>query len=94
MSAARSGGFLHGRPSRRSRRRVERPSTAPFVDRSWDQPGAEDLFSLGERSSGERQDRHQRDATVEDVHNVDVQDADGGELTEEFWISEKPPHWG
>ena len=74
MSSARSGGL----PNRRGRRRVERPSTAPFVDRSWDQPGAEDLFSLGERSPDERRER----------------DVDSGELTEEFWISEKPPHWG
>ena len=75
MSSARSGGV----PGRRGRRRrVERPSTAPFVDRSWDQPGAEDLFSLGERSLDERRER----------------DADSGDLTEEFWISEKPPHWG
>ena len=75
MSSARSGG-LPGRRGRR--RRVERPSTAPFVDRSWDQPGAEDLFSLGERSPDERRER----------------DADSVELNEEFWISEKPPHWG
>lgn len=75
MSATRSGG-LPGRRGRR--RRVERPSTAPFVDRSWDQPGAEDLFSLGERSPDERRER----------------DVDSGDLTEEFWISEKPPHWG
>ena len=74
MSSARSGGV----PGRRARRRVERPSTAPFVDRSWDQSGAEDLFSLGKRSPDERRER----------------DADSGELTEEFWISEKPPHWG
>lgn len=74
MSSARSGGV----PGRRGRRRVERPSTAPFVDRSWDQPGAEDLFSLGERSPDERRER----------------DADSVELNEEFWISEKPPHWG
>ena len=74
MSSARSGGV----PGRRGRRRVERPSTAPFVDRSWDQPGAEDLFSLGERSLDERRERA----------------ADSGDLTEEFWISEKPPHWG
>ncbi len=74
MSSARSGGV----PGRRARRRVERPSTAPFVDRSWDQPGAEDLFSLGERSPDERRER----------------DADSVELNEEFWISEKPPHWG
>ena len=75
MSSARSGGV----PGRRGRRRrVERPSTAPFVDRSWDQPGAEDLFSLGERSPDERRE----------------QDADSVELNEEFWISEKPPHWG
>ena len=74
MSSARSGDL----PGRRARRRVERPSTAPFVDRSWDQPGAEDLFSLGERSPDERRER----------------DADSVELTEEFWISEKPPHWG
>ena len=74
MSSARSGDL----PGRRARRRVERPSTAPFVDRSWDQPGAEDLFSLGERSLDERRER----------------DVDSGELTEEFWISEKPPHWG
>ena len=74
MSSARSGGV----PGRRARRRVERPSTAPFVDRSWDQPGAEDLFSLGERSPDERRAR----------------DADSVELNEEFWISEKPPHWG
>ena len=74
MSSARSGGV----PGRRGRRRVQRPSTAPFVDRSWDQPGAEDLFSLGERSLDERRER----------------DADSGDLTEEFWISEKPPHWG
>ena len=74
MSSARSGGV----PGRRGRRRVERPSTAPFVDRSWDQPGAEDLFSLGERSLDERRER----------------DADSVELNEEFWISEKPPHWG
>ena len=74
MSPARSGDF----PGRRTRRRVERPSTAPFVDRSWDQPGAEDLFSLGERSPDERRER----------------DVDSGDLTEEFWISEKPPHWG
>lgn len=74
MSSARSGDL----PGRRARRRVERPSTAPFVDRSWDQPGAEDLFSLGERSPGERRER----------------DADSVELNEEFWISEKPPHWG
>lgn len=74
MSSARSGGV----PGRRGRRRVERPSTAPFVDRSWDQPGAEDLFSLGERSPDERRER----------------DVDIGDLTEEFWISEKPPHWG
>ena len=74
MSSARSGGI----PGRRARRRVERPSTAPFVDRSWDQSGAEDLFSLGKRSPDERRER----------------DADSGELTEEFWISEKPPHWG
>ena len=75
MSSARSGGV----PGRRGRRRrVERPSTAPFVDRSWDQPGAEDLFSLGERSPDERRER----------------DVDSGDLTEEFWISEKPPHWG
>ena len=73
MSSARSGGV----PGRRARRRVERPSTAPFVDRSWDQPGAEDLFSLGERSPDERRER----------------DADSVELNEEFWISEKPPHW-
>ena len=73
MSSARSGDL----PGRRARRRVERPSTAPFVDRSWDQPGAEDLFSLGERSPDERRER----------------DVDSGELTEEFWISEKPPHW-
>lgn len=73
MSSARSGGV----PGRRGRRRVERPSTAPFVDRSWDQPGAEDLFSLGERSPDERRER----------------DADSVELNEEFWISEKPPHW-
>ena len=73
MSSARSGGV----PGRRGRRRVERPSTAPFVDRSWDQPGAEDLFSLGERSPDERRER----------------DVDSGDLTEEFWISEKPPHW-
>ena len=53
MSSARSGGV----PGRRGRRRVERPSTAPFVDRSWDQPGAEDLFSLGERSLDERRER-------------------------------------
>ena len=86
MSSARSGGI----PGRRGRRRVERPSTAPFVDRSWDQPGAEDLFSLGERSLDERRER---DAVVE-VHNADMHDADSGELTEEFWISEKPPHWG
>ena len=75
MSSARSGD-LPGRRGRR--RRVERPSTAPFVDRSWDQPGAEDLFSLGERSPDERRER----------------DVDSGDLTEEFWISEKPPHWG
>ena len=75
MSATRSGG-LPGRRGRR--RRVERPSTAPFVDRSWDQPGAEDMFSLGERSPDERRER----------------DVDSGDLTEEFWISEKPPHWG
>lgn len=75
MSSTRSGG-LPGRRGRR--RRVERPSTAPFVDRSWDQPGAEDLFSLGERSPDERRER----------------DVDSGDLTEEFWISEKPPHWG
>ena len=75
MSSARSGGV----PGRRGRRRrVERPSTAPFVERSWDQPGAEDLFSLGERSPDERRER----------------DVDSGDLTEEFWISEKPPHWG
>ena len=74
MSPARSGDL----PGRRTRRRVERPSTAPFVDRSCDQPGAEDLFSLGERSPDERRER----------------DADSGDLTEEFWISEKPPHWG
>ena len=74
MSSARSGDL----PGRRTRRRVERPSTAPFVDRSWDQPGAEDLFSLGERSPDERRER----------------DADSVELNEEFWISEKPPHWG
>ena len=74
MSSARSGGV----PGRRARRRVERPSTAPFVDRSWDQPGAEDLFSLGERSPDERREW----------------DADSVELNEEFWISEKPPHWG
>ena len=75
MSSARSGGV----PGRRGRRRrLERPSTAPFVDRSWDQPGAEDLFSLGERSPDERRER----------------DVDSGDLTEEFWISEKPPHWG
>ena len=74
MSSARSGGV----PGRRGRRRVERPSTAPLVDRSWDQPGAEDLFSLGERSPDERRER----------------DVDSGDLTEEFWISEKPPHWG
>lgn len=74
MSSARSGGV----PGRRGRRRVERPSTAPFVDRSWDQPGAEDLFSLGECSPDERRER----------------DADSVELNEEFWISEKPPHWG
>ncbi|WP_314880253.1 hypothetical protein [Corynebacterium durum] len=74
MSSARSGGV----PGRPGRRRVERPSTAPFVDRSWDQPGAEDLFSLGERSLDERCER----------------DADSVELNEEFWISEKPPHWG
>ena len=74
MSSARSGGV----PGRRGRRRVERPSTAPFVDRSWDQPGAEDLFSRGERSPDERRER----------------DVDSGDLTEEFWISEKPPHWG
>ncbi|MFL6092190.1 hypothetical protein [Corynebacterium durum] len=86
MSSARSGGV----PGRRGRRRVERPSTAPFVDRSWDQPGAEDLFSLGERSPDERRER---DAVVE-VHNADMQDADSVELNEEFWISEKPPHWG
>lgn len=86
MSSARSGGV----PGRRARRRVERPSTAPFVDRSWDQPGAEDLFSLGERSPDERRER---DAVVE-VHNADMQDADSVELNEEFWISEKPPHWG
>lgn len=73
MSSARSGGV----PGRRARRRVERPSTAPFVDRSWDQAGAEDLFSLGERSPDERRER----------------DADSVELNEEFWISEKPPHW-
>jgi len=86
MSSARSGGVS----GRRGRRRVERPSTAPFVDRSWDQPGAEDLFSLGERSPDERRER---DAVVE-VHNADMQDADSVELNEEFWISEKPPHWG
>ena len=86
MSSARSGDL----PGRRARRRVERPSTAPFVDRSWDQPGAEDLFSLGERSPDERRER---DAVVE-VHNADMQDADSVELNEEFWISEKPPHWG
>ncbi len=86
MSSARSGDL----PGRRTRRRVERPSTAPFVDRSWDQPGAEDLFSLGERSPDERRER---DAVVE-VHNADMQDADSVELNEEFWISEKPPHWG
>jgi len=86
MSSARSGGV----PGRPGRRRVERPSTAPFVDRSWDQPGAEDLFSLGERSPDERRER---DAVVE-VHNADMQDADSVELNEEFWISEKPPHWG
>ena len=74
MSSARSGDL----PGRRARRRVERPSTAPFVDRSWDQSGAEDLFSLGERSPDERRER----------------DVDIGDLTEEFWISEKPPHWG
>lgn len=74
MSSARSGGV----PGRRASRRVERPSTAPFVDRSWDQAGAEDLFSLGERSPDERRER----------------DADSVELNEEFWISEKPPHWG
>ena len=74
MSSARSGDL----PGRRARRRVERPSTAPFVDRSWDQPGAEDLFSLGERSPDERRER----------------DADSVEWNEEFWISEKPPHWG
>ena len=74
MSSARSGDL----PGRRARRRVERPSTAPFVDRSWDQPGAEDLFSLGELSPDERRER----------------DTDSGDLTEEFWISEKPPHWG
>lgn len=74
MSSARSGGV----PGSRARRRVERPSTAPFVDRSWDQAGAEDLFSLGERSPDERRER----------------DADSVELNEEFWISEKPPHWG
>ena len=74
MSSARSGGV----PGRRARRRVERPSTAPFVDRSWDQAGAEDLFSLGERSPDERRER----------------DADSVELNEEFWISEKPPLWG
>ena len=73
MSSARSGDL----PGRRARRRVERPSTAPFVDRSWDQPGAEDLFSLGERSPDERRER----------------DADSVELNEEVWISEKPPHW-
>ena len=73
MSSARSGGV----PGSRARRRVERPSTAPFVDRSWDQAGAEDLFSLGERSPDERRER----------------DADSVELNEEFWISEKPPHW-
>ena len=86
MSSARSGGV----PGRRGRRRVERPSTAPFVDRSWEQPGAEDLFSLVERSPDERRER---DAVVE-VHNADMQDADSVELNEEFWISEKPPHWG
>ena len=86
MSPARSGDL----PGRRTRRRVERPSTAPFVDRSWDQPGAEDLFSLGERSPDERRER---DAVVE-VHNADMQDADSVELNEEIWISEKPPHWG
>ena len=74
MSSARSGDL----PGHRARRRVERPSTAPFVDRSWDQPGAEDLFPLGERSPDERRER----------------DADSVELNEEFWISEKPPHWG
>ena len=74
MTSARRGDL----PGRRGRRRVERPSTAPFVDRSWDQPGAEDLFSLGERSPDERRER----------------DADSVELNEEFWISEKPPHWG
>ncbi|WP_144198501.1 hypothetical protein [Corynebacterium argentoratense] len=69
-------------PRRPGRRRAVRPSDAANIDRSWDREDALEIISEGGRKA------HPRDSGEQPA--ADPQQG----LSEEFWKSQRPPHWG
>ncbi|MCF1765123.1 hypothetical protein [Corynebacterium argentoratense] len=69
-------------PGRPSRRRAVRPSDAANIDRSWDREDALEVISNGGRSP-----------QLQDSGEQPAADPQQG-LSEEFWKSQRPPHWG
>lgn len=74
----------------RKRRRAQRPSDAPDIDRSWDDPVVAAMF---EEPVDSKDPRHTDDFVVilDDVAVAEEEDT--GELSEQFWKEQRPPHF-
>lgn len=74
----------------RKRRRVQRPSEAQDIDRSWDSPDAAQVFA---EPADLKDPRHSDDFIVvlDDAPTDDAPET--GEFDEEFWKGQRPPHF-
>lgn len=78
-------------PGARKRRRVERPSEAKGIDRSWDSPEATEAFA----DPADLNDPRRSDDFIVVLDDAQSDDSpETGELDEEFWTSQRPPHFG
>ncbi|QGU02531.1 hypothetical protein CKALI_08355 [Corynebacterium kalinowskii] len=75
----------------RRRRRAVRPSDAEDIDRSWDSPEAAELFA----DAADVSDPRASDDFIVVLDDSEADDTpDNGELDEEFWKDQRPPHSG
>lgn len=74
----------------RKRRRVVRPSDAEDIDRSWDSPEATETFA----EPADLNDPRNSDDFIVVLDDSQSEDSsETGELDEDFWKSQRPPHF-
>ncbi|MEJ5927575.1 hypothetical protein WG915_02960 [Corynebacterium sp. H128] len=80
-------------PQRPARRRIQRPTDAENIDRTWDSAEAAAVFT-GSGEAVDPKDPKQADDFVVILDEGPTDEDETGALDEEFWQQQRPPHFG